>query len=551
MVTPAAKPSRARNALLAAGGGLAWSLCFGRETSLWLPWVALVPLMWLVAGGGSGRRGFLWGWLHGTVAWFASATWVATTIETFGGLPRPLSIALLGLMALYLGLDHGIFVFFGRRIWRRGGMSALWALPALWVALEWLRAFALGRFPWNLAAYAWTDLPGALPLAAWVGAYGVSFLVLFANVALARSGTPDRGTPARRTADRATGIRRWELAALAVLLPLLVLGFAGRFSTETVRDAAFRDAVARPSRDVRIVQPNSPIVATAAEAGENYRRLIARSEAECRDAAAGGRLLVWPESAVWPWSYETSARLRHDVARLGALGCEVILGSATTEGSRYFNSALLVAGGAEVGAYRKRRLVPWGEYVPLGDVFPFIGTLARQAGSFSPGQSAALLPWGEERIGIAICYEIIFGAAVAEQVRAGATVLVTITNDAWYGDTSAPWQHFRAARFRAAENRRPVLRAALTGVSGLIDARGQVVAQLGVGEEGVLRGRIAGRRELTPYSRAPFLAPLLAAVLAAFAIVRSWLAGAAAGAREAGPRERQTQPVTTARHRGR
>ncbi len=529
MVAPAAIPSWAKSALLAVAGGIAWSLCFGRETSLWLPWVALVPLMWLIAGSGSGGRGFLWGWLHGTVAWFASATWIATTIETFGGLPRPLSIALLGLMALYLGLDHGIFVFFGRRIWQRGGMNALWALPALWVALEWLRAFALGRFPWNLAAYAWTDLPGALPLSAWVGAYGVSFLVLFANVALAlalaRAGTP----------DRATGDRPWEQAALAILLPLLVLGFAGRFSSGTVRDAAVRDAVAGPSRDVRIVQPNSPIVATAAAAGENYRRLIARSEAECRDAAAGGRLLVWPESAVWPWSYETSARLRHDVARLGALGCEVILGSTTTEGSRYFNSALLVAGG-QAGTYRKRRLVPWGEYVPLGDVFPFIGTLARQAGSFSPGRSATLLPWGEERIGIAICYEIIFGAAVAEQVRAGATVLVTITNDAWYGDTSAPWQHFRAARFRAAENRRPVLRAALTGVSGLIDARGQVVAQLGVGEEGVLRGRVTGRREITPYSRAPFLTPLLAAVLAAFAIVRSWRAGAGSGARKRGSR---------------
>ncbi len=505
MTVPAASPaatsrrSAAPHALLAVAGGLAWSLCFGRQASLWLPWVALVPLVLLIAGRGNDRRGFLWGWFHGTVAWLGSVTWVAATIETYGGLPRPLSIALLGLMALYLGLGHGIFVYFGRRIWRRGGGTALWALPALWVALEWLRGFAFGRFPWNLAAYAWTDLPGALPLAAVVGAYGVSYLVLFANVALARACIGGRR-------------RRWELAVLAVLLPLLVLGFAGRFSPETVRGAA---------REVRVVQPNSPIVSTAAAAGDNYRRLIALSEAECRGSAPGGVLLIWPESAAWPWSYETSAHLRRDVARLGALGCEVILGSDVADGREHFNSALLVSGGAERGAYRKRKLVPWGEYVPLGDLFPFIGQLARQAGSFSPGDSVALLPWGEDRIGVAICYEIIFGGAVAEQVRAGATVLVTITNDAWYGDTSAPWQHFRAARFRAAENRRPVLRAALTGVSGLIDARGRVVAELGVGEEGVLRGRVTGSSELTPYSRAPWLVPFLAAFLAAFAIVRT------------------------------
>ena len=504
------------SAALAIGGGVAWSLCFGRETSLWLPWLALVPLVLLVDRGAAGPwRAALWGWLHGTVVWLGSAYWIAATIETYGGLPGPLSVALLVLMALYLGLDHGIFVFFGCRIWRRGGAAVLWALPALWVALEWWRGFFFGRFPWNLAAYAWTDLPGALPLAASVGAFGVSGLLVFANVALARAFA---GTPALRTADRG---RPWELAILAVLLPFLVLATAGRFSPEVAPG---------PTREVRIVQPDAPIVTSAEAAQESYRRLMKLSQAECRGprsgvpAARGGgdALLVWPESAAWPWSYERSPQLRRDVARLDAAGCQVFLGSDTTEGQRHFNSALLVADGATAGVYRKRRLVPWGEYVPLGDVFPFIGHLARQAGSFSPGDSVALLPWGEERIGAAICYEILFGGAVAEQVRAGATVLVTITNDAWYGDTSAPWQHFRAARFRAAENRRPVLRAALTGVSGLIDAGGRVVARLGVGERGVLRGRVAGNRELTVYSRAPWLVPVLAALLAAFAIVRTW-----------------------------
>lgn len=508
--TPAARRWRspAARAALAVGGGVAWSLCFGRETSLWLPWLALVPLLLLVAGADrmGGGRGFLWGWLHGVVAWLGSVYWIAATVTTFGGLPHWLSVVVLGLMALYLGLDHGIFVLLGGRIWRRGGAAALWALPALWVALEWWRGLFFGRFPWNLAAYAWVDLPGALPLAAVVGAFGVSWLVLFANVAL----------------TLAVCRRRWELAVLGVLLPLLIVTVAGRFSPEDAGGTL---------REVRIVQPNSPIVSTGEAAAENYQRLIALSVAECRDPSlrgarsavrGAGPLLIWPESAAWPWSYDTAAHLRRDVARLEELGCDVILGSVTTEGEEYFNSSLLVSGGGPAGVYRKRRLVPWGEYVPLADVLPFVGKLARQAGNFSPGRSVALLPWGEESIGVAICYEIIFGGAVAEQVRAGATLLVTITNDAWYGDTSAPWQHFRAARFRAAENRRPVLRAALTGVSGLIDARGRVVARLGVGEEGVLRGRVAGHRELTFYSRAPWLVPLVSALLAVFGIMRTF-----------------------------
>ncbi|MEE8526442.1 MAG: apolipoprotein N-acyltransferase, partial [Thermoanaerobaculia bacterium] len=416
------------------------------------------------------------------------------------------------LVAGYLGFDQAVFAFFGARIWRRGGVLALFALPALWVVLEWWRGFFLGRFPWNLAAHAWVDLPGALPISAWIGAFGVSFLLVFANTASAA----------------AVRERRWELAVVAVLAPLLLLVLAGRFSPATASSGG--------GREVRVVQPDSPIVTTQEEAWDGYRRLIEMSEAECRRPASralaplprraldatGEILLVWPESAVWPWSYGRAPHLRDDVARLADMGCAVLLGSVTSEGESHFNSALLVSRGVPTGTYSKRRLVPWGEYVPLAGVFPFIDKLARQAGDFTPGSSPELLPWGDDRLGTAICYEVIFAGAVAEQVRAGATILVTITNDAWYGDTAAPWQHMRAARFRAAENRRPLLRAALTGVSVLVDGRGTVAGQLGVGEQGVLRARISGATELTPFTRAPSLVLWACVLLAAFAIVRAW-----------------------------
>ncbi len=496
-----ARREHAVSALLALGGAGLWSLCFGRQPAVWLPWVAMVPLMLLLGR----RKAVLWGVVYAVAMWLGSMYWIDATLASFGGLTPALAWTAQGLLALYLGFDQVVFVYFGRRIWRRGGLAPLWALPALWVTLEWLRGVAFGRFPWNLAAYAWVDVDGALPLAAWVGAFGVSFLLVFANVSVAL----------------AWSRRRWDVAVAGVLTALTVLILAGRFSHGEDRRAA--------GREVRVIQPDTPIVTTWEDSWDNYHRLIAMSEAECGqvsppDPGAGGRrmLLVWPESAAWPHSYDTSERLRKDLARLTGRGCDVLLSSQTKAGDGILNSALMVSAGGPAGSYSKRKLVPWGEYVPLKDVLPFMGRVARAAGDFTPGTSLGLLPWNDERLAPAICYEVIFGGNVAEQVRAGATLLVTITNDAWYGDTWAPFQHFRAARFRAAENRRPLIRAALTGISGLIDRRGRVTGRIGVGERGVLRARLAGSRDLSPYSRAPWLAPLASALLALAGMARGW-----------------------------
>jgi len=191
----------------------------------------------------------------------------------------------------------------------------------------------------------------------------------------------------------------------------------------------------------------------------------------------------------------------------------------------FYNSVYLLDPSGYRGRYDKRHLVPFGEYVPLSGVFSFLDAVARNAGGFVPGEAVTLLPWGEERLGVAVCFEIIFPADVAELVRAGATVLVTVTNDAWYGDTWAPWQHLRAARFRAAESRRPVLRAAITGVSALITADGSLLASVDLYRESVIRGRVAGRRDLSPVSRRPWRVPLLCSVLAALALVSAIITG--------------------------
>jgi apolipoprotein N-acyltransferase len=479
--------------LFALGGGLLWALCFGRQTLPLASWLALGPLIVLL----DRRRSWLLGWLHGVAYWLLAIPWIRPTLETYGGLPTWLAAASLLLLCLYLGAYHALFAALGRPLWRRGGIVAMAGLPALWVALEWLRAHLFSGFPWNLAAYAWTDLPGALPIAAWIGAYGVSFLLLLANVGATVSLVGRRRSPG--------------LAALLACLSMLAIG--ARWG----EGAAAADG-AWPAVPVRLLQPNTENLTSwdAVRVRENYRRILDLSRRACDE---DGALLVWPESGAWPYSWATSPELRQDLGALTAAGCPVLFNSTDEHPEGTFNSVLLLAREGVAGRYDKRHLVPFGEYVPLARVFFFLDKIARNAGAFAAGREVAPLAWGGERLGPAVCFEVVFPAEVAEQVRAGATILVTVTNDAWYGDTSAPRQHFRAVRFRAAETRRPFLRAALTGISAVVEPDGSVRQLLGVGEEGFLRARVHGRRDLSPYARRPSLVPAAASIFALFAIL--------------------------------
>src|SRR6185436_19977455 len=196
--------------IFAALGGLLWTTQFEPRAYVVAPWVALVPLLLLLPS----PRPWLFGFVHGVVYWLASIPWIASTLETYGQLPAWLSWALLGLLATYLALFSAAFTGIGARLWRRGGWPAMLGLPALWVVLELLRGWIASGFPWNIAAYAWVDVPGALPLSSWVGPWGISYLVVLANLGLAM----------------AIVARRRRLGAIAVLVPLALLPLAGRFA---------------------------------------------------------------------------------------------------------------------------------------------------------------------------------------------------------------------------------------------------------------------------------------------------------------------------------
>ena len=483
---------------------MAWGLCHARQPVPALAFVALVPLLVVAGGERPGRLG----WLHGIVSWCVAIPWIVPTVTTYGMLPGWLGgLALVALAALY-GAYHGLFALAGARLWRRGDPLSLAGLAGLWVALEAARAVTpLDGFPWNLAAYAWTDLPGALPLASWVGAYGVSALVLAANLGVAR----------------AVVRRDWTPAAVGLLVPAILLPVAARFARPSF------DASGARVHEVAVVQPNTPnrphFDAAANEV--DYRRLLRLTDEVC----APGRLVVWPESAAWPRDWQEDAVLRADLEARAARGCPILFNSPHTVGEGTYNSVLLVdadSSASEPQRVDKRHLVPFGEFVPLRRQLPFLGKIARSIGEFTAADRVALLDWAGERLGVAVCFEVIFPGETAQLVRAGATVLVTVTNDAWYGDTAAPEQHLRAARFRAAENRRWLVRAAVTGISAVVRPDGALAGRLGVGEEGTLVTGLLGRDDRSPYTRAPWLVPALGALLAAAAWIRARRAPAAA-----------------------
>ncbi len=451
-------------------------------------------------------RAWLLGWLHGIATWSVALFWLVDTLTTYGEIEGWLAgLLLLGLSAV-LGLYHLVFAAIASRLWRRGGGFRLAALPALWVLLEVLRGFLITGFPWNLAAYAWTAIPGALPLAAWIGAWGVSFLVVLVSAGVAR----------------AVATRRWESAALVVLLrrhPAAggrTLGVRGAAENRAARRAAPRGHRAAQYCESGRLRSGALRVGLCPPPGAHRRGLPAGNAR----ALAGERRVAA--------ALRARCRASHPTSRASPrCGCAVLLNSVSEEGEGreeggsgklYFNSALLISPGRPPARYDKRHLVPFGEYVPLGRLFSFISSLARNAGDFSPAQELRLLDWEGERLGPAICYEVVFPDEVAQLTRAGATVLVSMTNDAWYGDTAAPWQHLRAARFRAAENRRWLLRAAITGVSAAIAPDGSVRAQFGVGERGVLQVSFQGRSDLAPFARAPWVVPALCAALLAVAV---------------------------------
>ncbi len=489
-----------RGPLLACLSGLLLSLAYPPADLGLAALVALVPF--LVSLEGVGRGGALArGYACGAVFFLLLLDWIPGVMHDYGGLPVALSWLILALLVFYLATYVALFAWLIAASWRRSGPLALALAPIAWVALELARGRLLTGFPWGLLGYSQYRNTALLQAAAWGGIYAVSGLVMAANAGAAL-----------------LVVRAGEARSRATAAALLALVGAGHITgLVAMRSAA--DASADKALSVAAIQANiaqdvkwDPV--RAASIVSDLARLT-------RQAAAGGaRLIVWPESSS-PVSVRRPAApgsggagVATDEAYVSFLGglardlhVDLIVGSVdyapADAGVKAYNAAFVVGSDGVLGAsYAKVHLVPFGEYVPLAEMLFFVNRMVQGAiGEFAPGRRLEPLPTVAGRTATFICYEAIFPELVRRLARRDAVLLVNITNDAWFGRSAAPQQHLAMAVARAAENRRPMVRAANTGISALIDPYGRIVARAPLMESAVLAGTLRPRHDLTLYTR--------------------------------------------------
>ena len=445
------------------------------------------------------------------ILWYAGTCyWIFDTMHQYGGLSQPAALLVVFLFSLYLGVYHGMF---GLLIGLLAGPSgndrrALVAAPFLWVALELGRARITG-FPWNLLGTAQVDNVPMCRIAAWTGAYGLSWEIMLVNVALAAAFLVPR---------RKRG-------------PLLVAALA---SAAVLQVGRLIPAPAAPAdRAALLVQQNIPV--TADWTREYFERtlrelsdLTVKSAAVDPSGTSPGKtsstkidLIVWPES---PAPFYTNDPLFRDavteIARqtqtwtlAGSIGITPSMHSGG-QGQQVFNSAALIGPDGEWAArYDKVHLVPFGEYLPFPNLFAFAGGLTKEVGEFQHGDSRAPLEARGMKLGVFICYESVFPGEVRQFAQQGAQVFVNVSNDGWYGDSGAYAQHLNQTRMRAVENDRWLLSSTDTGVTASIDPWGRVVAQIPRKERAALVAPYALTSVTTFYTHHGDWFPFLCAII--------------------------------------
>ena len=460
--------------------------------------MALVPLL-IVLGrpARSERRPVLLGLTTGIVGFSGSLYWLTDVMTTFGGLSTAVAAGVALLLIVYLSLYPALVAqVIGRGV-RAFGPRALWAAPLVWSAAEYARGHVMTGFPWVPLGNSQIDVTPIAQAASLVGVYGLSAIVALGSVALAWIvvGPPGRG-------------RVVPVAAVAVLIAGLAVWGSWRVGGGALLTEGTPLRVALIQGNVAQGQKWNPALAD-----QIYRRYLALSRA---GVAQGATLVMWPESAT-PFMFEEhpAAEAMRLLAR--ETGARLFVGSDQIERAarRYYNSAFLIQPTGSVGGiYRKIHLVPFGEYVPLEKILSFAGPLVEQVGGFTPGDNLTIFRIREGRFSTGICYEVVFPELSREAVQRGSQLLTTITNDAWFGRSSAPWQHFAMARMRSVETGRYLARAANTGVSALVDPYGRVLQATPLFEEAVSVGEVRFLDSTTLYVRIGDVVPWAGLVVA-------------------------------------
>jgi apolipoprotein N-acyltransferase len=464
--------------------------------------LTLPVAVWQIDGAGAGRwRGVpaaaLTGWWFGLGYFVPGLYWIGYAFlvdaSTFAWL---LPFAILGLPA-YLALFMALGFALARLFWTRDASRVI-ALAASLTMSEWLRGHALTGFPWNTLGYALSEPLALAQTASLIGLWGLTFIAVavFASPAVLIDGT-------------SRGRKPWVAPALALVLLLAMMTFGAiRLSRQPT--------VMLANTKLRIMQPNLQQDAkfnysAKAEVMKKYLTLSDRASGPQSTGVRDVNILIWPESA-FPFFLTREAEAMAQIADLLPKGTVLVTGSVRapdvppgTRITRAYNSIYVIDhDGNVLSVYDKLHLVPFGEFLPFQDWMEKVGLeqLTRVQGGFIPGtrRRSMEVPNAPRMLPL-ICYEAVFpGHVVERNDRPGW--IVNLTNDGWFGISTGPYQHLQQARMRAIEQGLPLVRAANTGISAVIDPLGRIVARLGLGLEGVLDSGLPAAIPPTPYARA-------------------------------------------------
>jgi apolipoprotein N-acyltransferase len=497
--------------------------CFPKLSIHPLVWIALLPLLLALAGESSLRRAFGWAYLSGAIYFAGGFYWFVEVMRQYGGLSMGLAVTGLAAFVVVFSVFFGAFGLAVGTLARKSPAGALLASPFLWVAMEVARTYFITGFPWNLLGYGVASA-GLRQVASVTGVYGLSFLAAATSALAAwvilcwrprlwRKDSEGWGTIGVWVQSRQA---RWPSLALACWVALLLVG-----------NWALAPPAPTQGPDLAVlVQPNVPLDEQAASAWEPWvnpsklnqlvdmslqalagaeRKEGLRPDGQGRPGLGVPPLIIWAENPA-PFYFTRDPIFRGAVERMARQASAYVVVNTVipidTGRPRITNSAVVLdPQGRQILQYDKMHLVPFGEYVPAWAFPDMIGKITTEAGNFVPGASYGVAPTPRGALGVFICYEDIFPQLVRRVTLAGAKVLVNISNDAWFGRSSAALQELEMARLRAIENRRYLLRATNDGITVMIDPYGRVEKQIARYQTTALPGSFSYLGTETFYTR--------------------------------------------------
>ena len=466
--------------------GILLFLSFPKFGEGFIAWVALVPLIYAIKDVRRCSEGFFHGFITGIICYSGVMYWITYVVVHYGNLPYYAGISAMLLVAIYLSLYIAIFAS-GIIYFRQKNIPVFFTAPALWISLEYAKSNLLTGFPWENLAFTQYSYTPLIQIADITGAYGISFIIVLVNVIFY---------------DLLLERSNRKMVIREVVIGCIIIVFTGAYGILKIQ--YINNSLQHADHiDVTIIQGNidqnikwNPQFQQ--ETVNIYKNL------SLTKVSSGSKLIVWPETAT-PFFFQDIDDMHREVVDVARQSRSWLLFGSPSylkqgEKISFLNSAFLLSPDGNIQArYDKVHLVPFGEYVPLRQLFPFISKLVVGVGDFSSGKGFNPILMDNIKLGVLICYEGIFPEAGRSYKNANANLLVNITNDAWYGMTSAPYQHLSMTTFRAVENRLYVIRAANTGISAVIDPTGKIVARTKLFEKASLRETVKFMNDKTFY----------------------------------------------------